>query len=142
MDCQTSNDLLLDLAYGELDEVRAAAVRKHAEGCAECRPALRRLDQARALARQLPREEPPPISDALRAAIAQAATPVAAGVPAMQRGGAEVVPMAPRRHGRLSRWLDRAGELAMRRQVAMAAPGRQGGPGGPGSGPAMSGGLD
>lgn len=123
MDCETSNDLLLDLAYDELDDVRAAAVRKHAEGCSECCQALARVERGRALARQLSTEEPPPVSEALRKALqAAAATNAAAlaAVPPTSAGGGNVIPHARPERG-VPRWLDRLGELAMRRQVAMAA---------------------
>src|SRR3954470_23217005 len=90
MDCETCNDLLLDLAYGGLDEVRAAAVRKHADGCAECREALRRITRGRALARQLPVEEPPAVSAVLRAAIDAGALGYAAGASSTSAPGAEV----------------------------------------------------
>jgi hypothetical protein len=134
MDCQTCNDLLLDLAYGELDEVRAAAVRKHMDSCAECRDAFARVGRGRSLASHLTREEAPPVSHALRAALeAQAArfaeaTAAAAGASSVVPAGAggdpsrdsNIVPFAPR-DGRVSRWFERIGELAMRRQVAMAA---------------------
>ncbi len=45
-----SQDLLLDLAYGELDAERAAAVASHVEACAECRAEKAALDEARRLA--------------------------------------------------------------------------------------------
>lgn len=130
MDCQTCNDLLLDLAYGELDEVRAAAARKHLDACAECRDAFGRISRGRALARRLAPAEPPAISMTLRAAMeAQAArfaeaSASASGAPVPDANEDErasnVVPIAAR-DGRLSRWFERVGELAMRRQVAMAA---------------------
>jgi len=70
-----SQDLLLDLAYGELDPERAAEVRGHLEGCAECRKEKESLEEARRLAapfREL--EEPSPgFDDRIRkAARAQA----------------------------------------------------------------------
>lgn len=127
MDCQTCNDLLLDLAYGELDEVRAAAVRKHADACADCRRALGRIKQGRALARQLVTEEPPPVSAALRAALeAATARPAAVAAvssivpPANASGGGEITGRNTPARG-VTRWFERVGEFAMRRQVAMAA---------------------
>lgn len=120
MDCQTCNELLLDLAYGELDEVRAAAVRKHTDSCGECQQALGRISQGRTLARQLPIEEPPPISESLRHAIDAAAQAYAEAQSKPAGGHAEVIPIARPPRG-LPRWLDRLGEIAMRRQIAMAA---------------------
>src|SRR5690242_252486 len=119
MDCQTCNDLFLDLAYGELDEVRAAAIRKHTETCSDCRQALRRVTRGRALAKQLAPVEPPPPSEALRAAIEAAAVQHAAAAGAGGRqiaipassvatGGGEVSPL--RVHRGLGRMLERVGE--------------------------------
>ncbi|HYY51995.1 MAG TPA: zf-HC2 domain-containing protein [Myxococcales bacterium] len=70
-----SQDLLLDLAYGELDPPRAAEVERHLSSCPECRKEKAALDEARRMAapvREL--EEPPPGFDEriLRAARAQA----------------------------------------------------------------------
>src|SRR3989475_7566341 len=45
-----SQDLLLDLAYGELDAARAAEVESHLSGCAECRKEKAALDEARRMA--------------------------------------------------------------------------------------------
>jgi tetratricopeptide (TPR) repeat protein len=70
-----SQELLLDLACGELDAERAAQVRSHLQGCAECRDEKAALDEVRRLAapvREL--EEPSPGFDdrILAAARAQA----------------------------------------------------------------------
>ncbi len=130
MDCQTCNDLLLDLAYDALDEVRAAAVRKHIDGCDECRAAFARLSRGRALARRLPRDEAPAVSSVLRSAIeAQAARFAEATAGAPTGAAPDSIESPPRsnvigpggRDKRFSRWFERVGELAMRRQVAMAA---------------------
>ena len=70
-----SQDLLLDLAYGELDAQRAAEVASHVEGCAECRKEKAALDEMRRMAAPLrDLEEPPPGFDdrILAAARAQA----------------------------------------------------------------------
>ena len=48
-----SQDLLLDLAYGELDAQRAAEVASHVEGCAECRKEKEALEQTRRMAAPL-----------------------------------------------------------------------------------------
>lgn len=70
-----SQDLLLDLAYGELAPERAAEVVSHVEGCAECRKEKAALDEARRMAAPLrDLEEPSPGFDdrILAAARAQA----------------------------------------------------------------------
>ena len=70
-----SQDLLLDLAYGELDAARAAEVESHLSGCAECRKEKAALDEARRMAAPLRElEEPSPAFDEpiLRASRAQA----------------------------------------------------------------------
>lgn len=71
-ECQ---DLLLDLAYGELDAARAAEVEEHLAGCADCRREKALLDEARTAAAPLRElEAPPPALDEpiLAAAKAQA----------------------------------------------------------------------
>jgi hypothetical protein len=70
-----SQDLLLDLACGELDAARAAEVESHLSGCAECRQEKAALDEARRMAAPLRElEQPSPAFDEpiLRAARAQA----------------------------------------------------------------------
>jgi hypothetical protein len=70
-----SQDLLLDLAYGELDAQRAAEVASHVEGCAECRKEKAALEETRRMAAPLRElEEPSPGFDdrILAAARAQA----------------------------------------------------------------------
>lgn len=142
MDCETCTEMLVDLACGELDEVRAAAVRKHCAGCAECGPSLARLERGRSFSRALVREEPPSVSDALRDAITRAAAEYAknpaapaksaAAIPAENASlsdderadpsGRASSPSSPSSVVRLvPRWLERVGAVAMRRQVAMAA---------------------
>lgn len=121
MDCDVCNNLLLDLLYGELDEVRAAAVRRHLEGCAACRAGHERLSRGHALAQKyVPIEAPAPseaLLTALRASIERAS------VPPVEANHSPVVALATvEQHPlRIPRWLRQAGEVAMRRQVAMAA---------------------
>ena len=70
-----SQDLLLDLAFGELDAPRAAEVEEHLAGCAACREEKAALDEARRLSAPLrAAEEPPPGFDdrILQAARAEA----------------------------------------------------------------------
>ncbi|MFO0625925.1 MAG: zf-HC2 domain-containing protein [Polyangiales bacterium] len=136
MDCETCNDLLMDLLYDELDEVRAAAARKHLDGCASCRGAWQRLSQGRALASTLAPVTAPLPSATLLAAVETAARQNAertSETPSVSRGdeaarasgGGEpaVAPVIPLEHAprRVPTWLHRLGDLAMRREFAMAA---------------------
>jgi hypothetical protein len=73
MHCQDCENLLIDLAYGELDEARAAEVQEHFEGCASCGAAWAKIRGGRAAANWLPVLEPPAPSAKLRDAIAAAA---------------------------------------------------------------------
>lgn len=117
MDCETCNDLLLDLHYDELDAARAAEVRAHLAGCDDCRAASERLGRTRSLAAKLSLPDAPTHSAPVMAALAatsQVATAVTGRVSA-------VIPIERAREVRAAGWLQRVGELAMRRQVAMVA---------------------
>ncbi|TAK20523.1 MAG: zf-HC2 domain-containing protein [Myxococcaceae bacterium] len=117
MDCETCNDLLLDLHYDELDAARAAEVRAHLAGCDDCRAASERLGRTRALAAKLSLPDAPTHSAPVMAALAstsQVATAVSGRVSA-------VIPIERAREVKAAGWLQRVGELAMRRQVAMVA---------------------
>jgi len=117
MDCETCTDLLLDLHYDELDAARAAEVRDHLASCDDCRAASERLGRTRALAAKLPLPDPPTHSASVMAALAatpQVATAVTGRVSA-------VIPIERAREVKAAGWLQRVGELAMRRQVAMVA---------------------
>jgi len=118
MDCDACNNLLLDYLYEELDEVRAAAMREHLRGCASCAEPFERLTLGRRAARSLPVLEAPAPSVSLIAAI-HAATPAAKL--RLVSGSSVAVEPAEGANGRFPRWLQRVGEVAMRRQVAMAA---------------------
>jgi Putative zinc-finger len=75
MNCAESQDLLLDLAYGELPAARAAEVLAHVEGCAACRAEKEQLEDARRTAAPLRELEEPPAGfdePILRAARAEA----------------------------------------------------------------------
>ena len=75
MNCAESQELLLDLAYGELEPARAAQVEEHVAGCPACRVESLQLKEARKLTSSLRElEEPPPNFDEpiLRAARAEA----------------------------------------------------------------------
>ncbi|MBL8678364.1 MAG: zf-HC2 domain-containing protein [Myxococcales bacterium] len=69
MHCEDCQNLLLDLAYGELDEARAVEVRAHADGCAECGASWAKLSRGRTAAAMLPVALAPAPSAALLAAI-------------------------------------------------------------------------
>ncbi len=120
MDCEACSALLMDYLYEELDEVRAASVRKHLDGCAACSAEFDMLSRGRRAAHSLrPVEAPLPNAALLEAihaaAISNARTPPdAASVPI-----APIVSLDAR--SRIPRWMRRVGEMAMRRQVAMAA---------------------
>ena len=120
MDCEAFNDLLIDYLYDELDEVRRAAMRKHLETCAACNEASDRLSRGRHAACSLALIEAPPpngaLLEAMQASAAIRAEPLRDG-----HGGsvASVVPTGAR--ARIPRWMRRVGEMAMQRQVAMAA---------------------
>ncbi|MBP6835091.1 MAG: zf-HC2 domain-containing protein, partial [Deltaproteobacteria bacterium] len=108
MDCETCNDLLLDLHYDELDAARAAEVRAHLAGCDDCRAASERLGRTRALAAKLPLPDAPTHSAPVMAALAatsQVATAVSGRVSA-------VIPIERAREVKAAGWLQRVGELA------------------------------
>ncbi len=117
MDCETCSDLLLDLHYDELDDARAGEVRAHLADCDECRAASERLGRTRILAARLALPDAPPSSAAVMAALS-----ATVAVPAAVSGRVSaVIPIERAREARAAGWLQRVGELAMRRQVAMAA---------------------
>jgi tetratricopeptide (TPR) repeat protein len=59
MNCAESQDLLLDLAYGELEPARAAEVEAHVAGCATCRAEKAQIDRTRQMAAALRDPEEP-----------------------------------------------------------------------------------
>ena len=63
-DCARCEELLLDFAYGELDEVTSAAFRRHADSCARCGASLADVRTVREAFSMLPLESPPPTIDA------------------------------------------------------------------------------
>lgn len=120
MDCEACNNLLLDHLYEELDEVRSAAVRKHLDGCTDCAAAFERLAGGRRVGRLLRPIEAPLPNAALHEAIHAAA--IANARPRAEGGSESVAPVIPIGSvSRIPRWMSRVGEMAMRRQVAMAA---------------------
>ncbi len=103
-----AQDLLLDLAYGELAPARAAEIEGHIAGCAECQRDKAALDEARRLAAPLRAlEEPRPGFDERIMAAARA-----------QKAPLEVVRAAAPAARRKPRWAIRA---ALGGSVAAAA---------------------
>jgi TolA-binding protein len=68
--CQEFNELLLDLAYDELDEETSQRLHQHKDSCEDCKSAFEALMGVRAVARKM---EPPPIPDHFDAAILELA---------------------------------------------------------------------
>ena len=62
--CDKFQELMLDLAYDEVDAERADQLREHAAECAGCREELESILLTRKLAAQLPEPEPPAVRDA------------------------------------------------------------------------------
>ena len=110
MNCAECQDLLLDLAYGELEPARAAEVAAHVAGCERCGPELAKLQGTRRLVAPLAAvEEPGPAFDAkiLAAARAEAAAlapAIAPAVDAAQSGGT-VRSLEEARLRRRGRWM-------------------------------------
>jgi Putative zinc-finger len=151
MRCEDCQPLLLDLAYGELDEARAAEVRSHVERCASCEQEWSKLERGRSAAAMLPVASAPPASRALLDAIERAAQPREsqnATSGAADRSGARASATArvaddaskantaddanassSQEGGGATvvplrggaRWIERLAAMAMRREVAMAA---------------------
>lgn len=59
-DCREFSELLLDLAYGELDEDEAKRLGEHASACTACRAQLEEIALTRKLASALPMPDPIP----------------------------------------------------------------------------------
>ncbi|HRI68073.1 MAG TPA: zf-HC2 domain-containing protein [Polyangium sp.] len=102
MDCEKFDQVVMDALYGELDELNAAAVRRHVDTCARCSEAWNGLRSTREGA-SLPLEEP---SANLESRILAAALAAQRKTPW---------------HRQVLRGLAWAGSHAMRPQFAMAA---------------------
>lgn len=102
MDCERFDRIVLDLLYDELDELTAAAARRHLEHCARCRGILAGLRATREVG-ALPLVDPP---DGLELRIIEAERQVRGHLPLRQRAGRAVSVLAG---------------YAMRPQLAMAA---------------------
>ena len=102
MDCEKFDRIVLDLLYDELDELTAAAARRHMEHCARCRAIGSGLRATREVG-ALPLVEPP---DGLELRILQA-----------EEQATQLLPIGKR----LGRGLSLLAGYAMRPQVSMAA---------------------
>ncbi len=102
VDCEKFDRVVLDLLYAELDELTAAAARRHMEHCARCGPIGARLRATREVG-VLPTLDPP---EDLEARILEAERQAHARLPLRERLGRAVSVMAG---------------YAMRPQLAMAA---------------------
>ena len=102
MDCERFDRVVLDLLYDELDELTAAAARRHTDGCARCRSILSGLRATREVG-ALPLVDPP---EGLELKILEAERHGREQLPLRQRAGRAVSVLAG---------------YAMRPQLAMAA---------------------
>ena len=117
MDCETCNDLLMDLHYDELDGARVVELQAHLAECDACRAASARLAGTRKLAARLTLPDAPTHTAAVMAALLSTAPTTAATSGRVSA----VIPIERAREAAAVSWLQRVGELAMRRQVAMVA---------------------
>jgi tetratricopeptide (TPR) repeat protein len=102
MDCERFDRIVLDLLYDELDELTAAAARRHLDHCSRCRGIASGLRATREVG-ALPLVDPP---EGLELRILEAERRVREGLPLRQRLGRAVSVLAG---------------YAMRPQLAMAA---------------------
>ncbi len=102
MDCEKFDRVLLDLLYGELDELTQASAKRHTEHCTRCRAIVTELRATREVG-SLPLVDPP---DGLELKILEAERQARAVLPLRQRFGRAVSVLAG---------------YAMRPQLAMAA---------------------
>ena len=102
MDCERFDRIVLDFLYDELDELTAAAARRHVEQCARCRGIIAGLRATREVG-ALPLVDPP---EGLELRILEAERQVRERLPLRQRAGRAVSVLAG---------------YAMRPQLAMAA---------------------
>ncbi len=138
MTCSECQDLLLDLAYGELPPERATEVEAHAASCGACQLERALLESTRGNVAPLREVEEPPegfdapimaaaraeaslLSDGLPGAVIDAvASSRPLGVaPARIDTGATVVPLAPPRKNRRALLLAFAGSLAAAAVIAL-----------------------
>ncbi len=102
MDCEKFDRVVLDLLYGELDELTAAAARRHVEHCSRCKGVSAGLRATREVG-ALPLIDPP---EGLELAILEAERRLNATLPLRQK---------------LGRGISILAVYAMRPQLAMAA---------------------
>jgi len=150
MHCEDCQNLLLDLAYGELDDARSAEVQQHLDGCSSCAADWAKISRGRAAAAMLPVASAPSPSRALLEAIEKsspkssvdrtdARTVKSADVSGSVKSASATAERAAKAQGEEkpteaagagatvvplkggARWLERLAAMAMRREVAMAA---------------------
>jgi hypothetical protein len=150
MHCEDCQNLLLDLAYGELDDARSAEVHQHLDGCSSCAADWAKISRGRSAAAMLPVASAPTPSRALLEAIEKSlpkssveqtgARPVkSADVSGSVKSSTATAGRAEEKQGEAksseasgsgatvvplkggARWLERLAAMAMRREVAMAA---------------------
>ena len=150
MHCEDCQNLLLDLAYGELDDARSAEVQQHLDGCSSCAADWAKISRGRAAAAMLPVASAPSPSRALLEAIEKsspkssvdrtgARTVKSADVSGSVKSATATAERAAEAQGEAkpteaagagatvvplkggARWLERLAAMAMRREVAMAA---------------------
>lgn len=102
MDCEKFDTVIMDLLYGELDELSEAAALRHLHHCTRCRDIWGHLRTTRELA-EIPLEEPP--LDLFESVISA------------ERNATKTLPFRER----ASRAISVMAEYAMRPQLAMAA---------------------
>jgi tetratricopeptide (TPR) repeat protein len=102
MDCEKFDRVLLDLLYGELDELTQASAKRHTEHCTRCRAIVTELRATREVG-SLPLVDPP---EGLELKILEAERQARAVLPLRQRFGRAISVLAG---------------YAMRPQLAMAA---------------------
>jgi len=120
MDCDSCNDRLLDFLYEELDETGMSTVREHLQRCVSCTESCERLAATRRVVASLRLVDAPAPGPTLRAALQAQTSPPNLRLVAGPAASIAPEPPGPPR-GRFPRWMQRVGEVAMRRQVAMAA---------------------
>jgi hypothetical protein len=150
MHCEDCQNLLIDLAYGELDDVRSAEVRWHLDRCSSCAADWAKIARGRTAAAMLPVARPPEPSPLLIQSIENGMAASCAertdsrskatsnGTESVQNAtkiAEETVETLGEAEARAAngpgttmvslkggaRWIERLAALAMRREVAMAA---------------------
>lgn len=113
MSCERCEELLTELACGELDADETASVRAHALGCAGCGPKLTAFSRVLEVAAELPFAEP-------AARVEQRVMQAAREELSRRAGSSEAIDSASPGLG-FKAWFARLGAWAMSPQVAMAS---------------------